>query len=72
MIDSYKIFFIYPQKKILIYEETEEDQMENEIYDFIEKLGAFRFLSVQRVISADDFETKIDKRTVANNVILIC
>ena len=74
MINSYKLFFIHQQKKILIYEEMDDDseQIEFEIYDLIESLNTFTFLKATRVTSADDFVKSLDKRLVGNNVILIC
>lgn len=38
----------------------------------IEKLNGFEFLNAIRVISAEDFITRIEKKTISNNLILIC
>jgi hypothetical protein len=58
--------------------DDEEDEMdkainkETELADFIGILNSFTFLNVTRATSAKDFGERIDRKTISNNVILIC
>ena len=55
-------------------EETDENEQDKEfaILDLLDSLNSFSFLNATRANSVEDFVEKIDKKTVANNVILIC
>ena len=74
MISTFKIFIIRNEKKVLMHEAEDEDEQDKEfaIDDLIKCLNSFSFLNATRACSVDDFVEKIDKKTVANNVILIC
>ena len=40
--------------------------------DFLDSLNSFTFLNATRAISVEDFVEKIDKKTISNNVMVVC